>query len=180
MEKPCSLVMNFYEKVVRICWKYLILLRRGSPGLLCLEKAPGGGGSSEQNATILFDCLFILFEKSESKSSSPKFSPITLNEQNKAIMQLVTGSCTENATILFDCLFILFEKSESKSSSPIFSPITLKEQNKAIMQWGIHSFVQSSKNLNNLNVGSREKRVITLLFPLKTIDSLTMKRESPE
>ena len=125
--------MNFYEKVVRICWKYLILLRRGSPGLLCLEKAPGGGGSSEQNATILFDCLFILFEKSE-----------------------------------------------SKSSSPIFSPITLKEQNKAIMQWGIHSFVQSSKNLNNLNVGSREKRVITLLFPLKTIDSLTMKRESPE
>ena len=80
LEKPCSLVMNFYEKVVRICWKYLILLRRGSPGLLCLEKAPGGG-SSEQNATILFDCLFILFEKSESKSSSPKFLPITSKEQ---------------------------------------------------------------------------------------------------
>ena len=120
LEKPCSLVMNFYEKVVRICWKYLILLRRGSPGLLCLEKAPGGGGSSEQNATILFDCLFILFEKSESKSSSPKFSPITLKEQNITTMQLIIGSSTQNATILFDCLFILFEKSESKSSSPKF------------------------------------------------------------
>ena len=93
-EKPCSLVMNFYEKVVRICWKYLILLRRGSPGLLCLEKAPGGGGSSEQNATILFDCLFILFEKSESKSSSPKFSAITLMEQNKAMMQYCNGVST--------------------------------------------------------------------------------------